>query len=148
MIVLLSWKPQLAYGFSSSRPTQNIGSVQPHSFLGTKCSITVTAGARYRSQQPMTDGATRRSRTSNRSSTRLFNLLDDILGAVNNIQQQPSTSTPTKANNNFNLQQEMSDQSSILLGLELALEELQTVLANKKAQLEQQQDTWSQEKTG
>mgnify|MGYP003865641315 CR=1 FL=1 len=46
------------------------------------------------------------------------------------------------------LAEELSDQSSVLLGLEVALEDLKAVLDKKQAALEEQQDTWGQEKTG
>ena len=45
------------------------------------------------------------------------------------------------------LQEKMLDQSAVLMGLEVAMEEIQTVLNNKQAELEKRQDSYSQEKT-
>lgn len=112
------------------------------------------------------------------TSTRLFNVLDDIFGgesnsdklkseepngsSSNNREDSTGTSTsrpsfrplnddgssPPSNSELESLQGDMLEQSSVLMGLELAMEELQLVLNNKEVELDRKQDSWSQEKTG
>ncbi|CAB9511208.1 expressed unknown protein [Seminavis robusta] len=99
------------------------------------------------------------SSTTSTCSTRLWakmpwdNMMDDVFAKMttpsnNNNNNMPTTDSTTDSSNNDELMLELEDQSDVVLGLQIALDELELILDKKQAELENKQDTWSQEKTG